>query len=282
MPGKLSYDQMKQMQFNKTGSVAPIKLYKLKSRKPKNKAIKQIVNKTLNSKLETKYVVAGGLNNVTFNGAISGPNEYYSIIPPIERGVGSWQMVGNAITPMEVRTDFHIGLTDVTRTESFVCVLFILESKRVKDYPLLTALGPSATFINATPNILKSGSSTQAQAWDGTPASLGLPVNNSEFTLLKKFVFKMDKNSGAQNGDVSQWVSPNVGGSSNYKHIVYKYKGYPKQLKYAPDGSSGAQYPNNDAPFWCIGYFKTDGTVADVAFQNINVTTVTSMTFKDA
>jgi len=67
----------------------------------------------------------------------------------------------------------------------------------------------------------------------------------------------------------------------SFKKITYNY--YRKApLKYEADGTTTPVYPNNDAPFWCFGYAKVDGTGPDVVTQNVTVTTQCSMTYKDA
>ena len=271
----------------------PGKSYKNKSKKTYNKMskknnlvlMKKVAEDVLDENLETKFVTEN-TNLVAFNGIISNPGEYYSLIPSIQRGVGNWQLAQNALTPLQIKTEFIFGITDVTRTVNVICVLYCLQSKRVKDFPLLAQQSAvSGTYPNCTNNILKTGDSGEATSFNGTPINATFPTNTNEFKLLKKYVFRLSKNVGAQNGDIGGQQStcnPNMADGVSVKRITYIHKNHPKQLKYAPDGSALLQYPNNHAPFWCFGYYKPESLTPDTGFQSVTVTASTQMFYKDA
>lgn len=233
--------------------------------------VQKIVKRAINTQLENKFVTGGGLINVAFNLGIGGPSEFYSIIPPIGRGNGSWQLLDNELKPLNINTRFTVCLSNVSRSQNLIVTLFILKHKRFRSFPALVA-GSDA-------RILKTGASSETQQYNGFISDADLPINTNTFTLLKKYRFSLVSNVGLSNGDVTNGNAPNM--LSCVKHIVYNYK-RKAALKYKPDGSLSAIYPENDAPFWCIGYSKVDGSAPDAVQQNITVTTQCSMSYQDA
>jgi len=233
---------------------------------------KSAVMKLINSKLETKFVTGGGLINVPFNSGISGPSEFYSIIPPIVRGPGSWQLLDNQLSPLRINTKFTICLSNVSRTQNLMVNLFIFKHKKFNAFPNL--------LTGSDARILKTGQSTETQNYNGFISDAQLPINTNTFTLLKKYSFKLISNVGLSNGDTTNGNAPNMDRHS-VKQISYTYK-RKAILKYKADQTASPIYPENDAPFWCIGYSKTDGSAPDALQQNITVTTQCSMTYKDA
>jgi len=263
----------------KIGPLLPSGAFSRRGRKPgtKNKVttkkgIKAVVNRTLNSKLETKFVSADNLSNINFNSGISSSSvEFYSLIPSITRGTGSWQMMDNSITPLTIKTTWHIGLSALARTQNLVVDLYLLQNKNVKTYPSLA--GTSVAF-------LKQGQSGEVQNYNGYIQDGNQPINTALFTLLKHYRVHLASNVGLSNADTTSGNAPNIGGSMSYRRITYIYK-HKSPLKYTP-GGSGPLYPNNTAPFWCLGYSKVDGSTPDSANQNITVTTNCQMFYKDA
>ena len=208
-----------------------------------------------------------------FNSAItSSALEFFSLIPPITRGNGSWQMQENSLQPLRITTTWHIGLTNVSRSQNLVVDLYLLQNKNIKFFPSLSG---------STVKILKTGQSTETQAYNGQIQDAAQPVQTNDFTLLKHYRFHLCSNVGFSNGDTTNGNAANLGGSMSYKRITYTYK-HKSPLKYTPDGATGPIYPNNAAPFWCLGYSKVDGTAPDIVNQNVTVTSSTMMTYKDA
>jgi hypothetical protein len=217
---------------------------------------------------ETKFVLkaAGALG---FNSAINGGfTEMYTLIPPVAAGDGTFERLDDCLQPLNIRTNWHIALTHADRSMNIRCVLYCLQDKRVKYYPDLGATTTGPAF-------LKSGVSDTPTIYNGNIGSEDLPVNNKEYTLLKCFKFNLIGNVGLPNGDQTAGNSPNA--MPSYKNLSYTYP-IKSQLKY----SENALYNNGHAPFWVLGYSHTDGTVPDVLNQDLSVSYVTQMTYKDA
>ena len=269
-----------QTSFKITGGKATIKrnvqtvsLVKVKD-KSQGKAYRTAlkVKQMMNRMLETKFVAPSSLLNVNFNSGIGGPSEFYSIIPPIRRGTGSWQLLENQLNPISIKTTFTFCLSNVSRTQNLICTLYILKHKRFNSYPALVA-GSDA-------RILKNGQSTETSNYNGFIIDGDLPINNNTFTLLKKYTFRLISNVGLSNNDVQPGNAPNVD-FNTVKKLSYVYK-RKAPLKYKPDGALTDIYPENDAPFWCFGYAKVDGSAPDALNQNVSVSTTSQMSYKDA
>jgi len=195
----------------------------------------------------------------------------YPLIPGITQGTGTYQRLDVALQPLNIRTNWHIALGTANRSMNIRVVLYCLQHKSIRHYPDLAQYA-------AGPNFLKSGTNTLTQNYDGKISDEDLPVNKEEFTLLKCFKFNLMTNVGAPNGDTTNGNSPNT--IPSFKNLSYTYP-MKSQLKYTP-GGGGTSYPNGHAPFWVLGYSHTDGTAPDVAFQDVVVSCMTQMTYKDA
>jgi len=235
--------------------------------------IKNVAKSQALSLLETKYVTQR-FAGLTFNSRINGGYaEMYSLIPVIREGPveNGWERAGDRLQPLSIRTNWHIALSTASRSMNIRCVLYCLQHKSIKHFPDLAA------YLTG-PNFLKSGDSTLTQNYDGVITDENLLTNNDEFTLLKKFTFNLMANVGSPNGDTVSGNSPNT--VPSFKNLSYTYP-CKSQLKYTA-GVAGDSYPNGHAPFWVLGYSHTDGTGPDIAFKDVSVSAITSMTYKDA
>lgn len=230
--------------------------------------IKKVSRREALKTQETKFVLSAQ-GGVLFNSPINGGfAEMFSLIPPVTEGTGTYQRVDDCLQPLNIRTNWHIALTQANRSMNIRCVLYCLQDKRVKYYPNLVD-------TTSGPQFLKSGVSDAPTIYNGNIGSEDLPVNLKEYTLLKCFKFNLIGNVGLPNGDTNAGNSPNA--MPSYKNLSYTYP-IKSQLKYSEEAS----YPNGHAPFWVLGYSHTDGTVPDIINADLSVSWVTQMTYKDA
>lgn len=240
------------------------------------KTIKTVAKSEALKLLETKFVTQRD-NAVTFNSAIDGGyNEMYTLIPKCSQGVGTWQRVEDSVQPISIRTNWHIALGPNVRSSNIRCVLYCLQSKSIKYFPDLQTKYPLTG-----PDMLKTGSSALTQVYSGRIVDENLPINNDEFTILKKFTFNLMANVGAPNGDTTAGNSPNA--LPSFKNLSYTYK-CKSPLKYTPTlaGTASTEFPNGHAPFWVFGYSHTDGTSPDVLNRDVLVSYMNQMSYKDA
>lgn len=246
-----------------------------KSSKSLKTMVTKIAKQAALAPLETKFVTGGGISNIAFNSGISSSTlEFYSLIPPIVRGNGSWQLLDNSLVPLSITTTWHIGLANVARSQNLVVDLYLLENRNIKTFPALA--GSSVRF-------LRTGQNTETQNYNGFIQDSSQPIQLNDFKLLKHYKFQLASNVGLANADTTSGNAPNLSGGLSYKRITYTYKNTARhKLMYTPDGATGNIYPNNTAPFWCLGYSKVDGSAPDVTQQNVLVTTTCRMFYKDA
>jgi len=242
--------------------------------------IKHIAAKETLKELETKFVSVTSTN--AFNAPINlGYQEMYSLIPavglpPSGQAAPDHQRANNDITPISCRTHWTVALTPTARSMNIIAVLYCLQSKTVRNYKNFPDIYPVS---GGGPRFLKSGNAFQLQGFDGLIASIDLPVNIENFTLLHKKTFHLCGNVGLPNDDTTAGNAPNVSQRSGMQRHTYTYK-CPKQFRYTPTLTD--VYPDGHAPFWVMGYCHVDGTAVDNANQDITVTATTQMTFKDA
>jgi len=233
-------------------------------------ALRRAVTSVLNRNLETKFIT-NEFNNIQFNSAISSGTECYPCYPSIGPGTGSWQRIGNMITPIRVKNNWVISLSPVARSENLICDLFILIDKNNRFFPDIP--------LSGVPQFLKSGNSFNNQSYNGINTDAFKKINTERYTLLKHFRFQLVSNVGNANNDTVPGNVPNVAGQS-LKQLSYIVDA-PKQLKYDPTKTS-PDYPLGHAPFWVLGYSKSDGTNPDVTFQSVTVSHSVQMLYKDA
>lgn len=236
--------------------------------------IKQVAKSQALKVLETKFVMERNAAN-TFNSPINGGfSEMYSLIPLLNQGTGTYQRLDDSVQPLNIRTNWHIALGTANRSMNIRCVLYCLQHKSIKHYPDLNV-------YTSGPPFLKSGQATLTQGYEGRIQSENLPIDTQEFTLLKCFKFNLMANVGVANGDTTDGNSPNT--LPSFKNLSYTYK-CKRQLKYDASAPpmSPALYPNGHAPFWVFGYAHTDGTSPDIINQDVNISWMTQMTYKDA
>lgn len=250
------------------------------ARKPKAMVplMRSVAQSVVNRELETKFV-AIRQNGVNFNSGIAAASEFQTLIPATQQAAAGtipadWQRVGNNITPISCKTQITISLYPRLQSVNVIAVLYCLKRKQNRNFTQLLA------SVAGVPKFLKTGDTNETKGFEGLLTDAKLPINDDEYQLLHKKVFQLTKNVGLPNIDATTGNAPNVAGNSSRTFtIVTKL---PKTLSYLP-GVAADLYPENSAPFWVLGYAHVDGTTnPDTAYTDLNVSYVTSMTFKDA
>lgn len=121
--------------------------------------------------------------------------------------------------------------------------------------------------------------------FNGSFSAANLPVEKGYYRLLAKRTHRL-RSSGIPKGAL-----PVVSPPTNYNAHTQCYewtwnlgKHLPKKLVYPEDNVSvanGANEPLNAAPFWCVGYYNTDGTVASTGVIDIQQEYTSILKFKD-
>lgn len=253
---------------------------KPRTKKPKvlSKAVtavvKHIAAKQALKEMETKFVIET-IGNISFNSAINaGYLEMYSLLPAVTQGAGSWQRLDNALTPLSCSTTWDFSLNNtIDRTVDIIVTLYCLQSKSIRYFPNYTV------YTSGPSDLLLSGTNVERQNYNGFIGAGELPINTANWSLLKKYTFRLTKNVGTLNDDTTAGNAPI--NANSYKRIRFNYK-CPKQFKYTPNVTTPETYPQGHAPIWVCGYAHADGTGVDNTYTDLNVSYMTQMKFKDA
>lgn len=241
------------------------------AKKPLVKMIKNVAAKVASSALETKYVT-NNINAITFNAPIATGIEQYSCYPTLGPGTGTYQRLGISVNPVSCKNTWIVSLSPVSRSVNIYVDLFVLIDKNNRYYPDVVTSG--------APQLFRTGnSSSGTQIYNGFNTDGFRMINQERYTLLKHFRFQLAANVGKANDDTTVGNAPNISVQSA-KTLNY-FVDCPKVLRYNPNNTS-ANYPNGHAPFWCLGYSHVDGTPVDVLNQDVTVSHITQMKYKDA
>ena len=238
----------------------------------------RLIRSVINRELETKYVATTN-PSVNFNSTISTWGEMYSALPSLPQTNNPSDpssRINSQVTPMDAKLDLTVGIGAINRTVAIKVDVFVLTRKPNRYYPDTQALAGS-------PQLLLTGvPGTNTTNYTGTLTNRVFRINYDEFTVLHKRTFILGGNVGLPNGDTTAGNAPNLPSGCMSRSFTFHLKA-PKTLKYNENTASiNALYPNNYAPFFCVGYCKLDGTAPDVTYQALSCSWTASMTFNDA
>jgi hypothetical protein len=232
-------------------------------------AMKRAVQAVVNRKLETKFVSANVLNNVSFNGTIASTAEMYSLIPPTSQGVDDYERIGDIITPTSIMTDWQFMFSQTDAQARDITVhLWVLRSKAVKDVNNYASV-PITTMMDA-------GNGT-GQQFDGTVQAAFQPLYRKAFTQVAHKKFRLTKSAGINNSTTPGTnIITQVNQSVHHVHVKFKTK----KLTYT---DATTLTPDNDFVFFVVGFVPNDSHAAfNGTEQPLVVNCRSSMYFKDA
>lgn len=243
---------------------------------PLTKAIKTVVKR----QMETKFLVGNPANYnsasnlyswTAFTTAITGTSEIYGLIPYLTQGLGDNERVGESICPISLKTIFNVSLDpQTTSTLSLYVDIYILTSKSIK----------SAKHTAQIPiNLLLNRGNGGNIDYDGTYQNSILPVNTTDFSVIKHKRIKLQKAADYPNSGINATTTPSIA-TYHYNSTFSVKVPLPSKLHY----QSNADYvPENSMPFVVIGFTPTD-TFSNVAQSTprVYVTAQSQMYYKDA
>lgn len=238
------------------------------------RAIKQMINKSIDSKVETKQAYHT-LTPTNFNSAISGAGDCLRLIPNIAQGTDGHTRLGDYIEPQSLKLNMILQMLpqDSAQTAS-VCKLcarvMIVTPKGFPNWA--TAYGSTATWL---PQLLKKGGTTVG--FTGDISDLYAPYNVEAITCHynKLFFFNQPWASNAAAGAVTFDQSHLV----KFVNKTIKLKG--KKWHYSADVDSGLT-PVDAGYFLLVGYAFVDGTSPDTISTRVRVQYDTVLNYQDA
>jgi len=193
-----------------------------------------------------------------------------------DQGEGNaYERLSTKISPRKLSLHCQVGWgPNLTRSGAITVYWFVLTSKSYK----------SMTGVLANANmqrLLRTGDSNQYGPFSGSPDTAMLPVNNTDFNVIKRGSFNLSKNTGVVQ-DITTAGNQPVAGPLMKKWVVNIP--CPSKLIYEQDNNSPRveYYPNNFAPFVVFGYTHQDQTIPDYTNQDIWVTAKSQIWYDDA
>jgi len=240
------------------------------------KSVVKLVKSVMASEIETKFV-SQTVANTSFNSEITNA-DIIQLLPAIQQmdssNVGSaWQRNGTKISPKSLTFNCQWQITPVNRSLAVVVHYFILVSKQYKSASALSGVTMG--------RLLRSGATSLYEPFNGYINNSFLPVNEEEFTVIKRGHFLLYKNTGDVQDSTTAGNQPIV--APVCKIMKFRIP-VPAKLTYDQDSSlpRTVLYPNGYAPFMVFGYTHQDGTVPDMANQDVTLTARSQMWFDDA
>jgi len=260
----------KTMKKKGSTSVQPTKKKAAKLSPPVVKAVKNILNAQTETKLKIADVVSAG---TAFTRGITSVAEIYPCLPPVNvstSSANSHTRVGDLITPTSLTIKGRVSFTFNTQVARSITVhIFCLSAHAVKNWDNYSAI-PITTLLD-------NGAGSDVQ-FDGTVRTSLLPVNRQTFTVHKYLKFPLVKALGNTNASISTPTDSVISPGYTSKEFTIRLK-TPKFLKYALSGS----YPQNFAPFLCMGWtYNDEATAGDAPSQLITMNSCLSyLRYKD-
>ena len=251
------------------------KTYGSKPRTRKAATVK-LIKDVMAKEIETKFVQQA-ISNTACNSEITN-SDVVACLPRLvqDQGEGNaYERLATKITPKSLKINCHVSITPgVTRSTAVIVHYFVLTAKQFKSYSTL----PSN--VNML-RLLRTGDNVQYTGFNGYVNNAFLPVNTTDFTVLKRGSFKLQKNTGIAQDDTTAGNQPLAG---QYCHSWTVNIPTPAKLIYEQDNNSPrvVYYPNNFAPFLVVGYTHQDGSSPDTLNQDITLRHVAQMWYDDA
>jgi len=192
-----------------------------------------------------------------------------------DEGAGTaYQRLATKVSPRSLKAHCHVSFApDLNRSMAIEVHYFVLTSKSQKN--INSVLGLTLA------NLLRTGDSSMYFPFDGNVDVAMLPVNTTEYNVIKRGSFKLSKNTGLLQDSTTAGNQP-LGGPVCKDWTINIPT--PAKLVYEQDNASPRQvnYPNNFAPFIVFGYTHQDTSIPDFLNQDIKVVVRPELWYDDA
>jgi len=281
---------------------------KKREQRPK-KGLRKVIKGVIQAQAETKMVTfyngtvanPSPLRNSTGLYADAGPvsqNQFITsnttdilkLLPDVEAGIADHQRTGKIIAPISCQVRCKVMISPTTTNErgwaagcayDLTFVAYMLQHVSFKTY---TSLHTDNSFNQ----LLSVGDGTTTN-FDGSFSGANMPVEKGYYRLLAKKTHRL-RSSGTLPESPQQPLVGNGRMVNQNSHTqAYEWtwnlgKHLPKKLIYPEDNvtvAQGGNEPLNAAPFWCVGYYRTDGTVSAAGVIDIQQEYTSILKYKD-
>lgn len=226
--------------------------------------VKQLIRKDLENKCAGRNVV-----DAKFNGVISSSSECYTLVPTIPEGTDGHQRIGDKIKPRSFIVRGCVQLDNDYVAENIVppvtLRLLMLSQKSVK-------VGSQTSSSTDIAHLLKDNVGTDvARAYAGGAFDNFAPINKDLFKVHYDKLVRF-------NWDNRLTPASAAAGTNLTKHFSVKIT-LPATLTF--DDGNG-DWPNNFAPFFCMGAVCDDGQTPFTASTPFRVRVQSVLYYEDA
>lgn len=239
------------------------------------KAQVALIKSVIASESETKYRSETTGNQLS-NSQI-GSADIIRLLPKLlqDQGEGrAYERMATKVTPKKLRAHCHVSFApDLNRSMAIEVHYFVLTAKQYKNMNGVLGL--------ALQNLLRTGDQNLFFHFDGNVDVAMLPVNTTEYNVIKRGKFKLSKNTGLLQDSTTTGNEPLGGPVSKSFSVTIPT---PAKLVYEQDDQSPRQinYPNNFAPFIVFGYTHQDTSIPDFLNTDIKVVVRPELWYDDA
>lgn len=250
------------------------------------KALTQVVKSIIRREEETKF---RGKDVVTavFNGKIASSNECYALLPQLLQGDTAQSRNADKIKPVSFTLNGSVCIVSAPYKRIRVRVL-VLTSKQVKDSALINAVTGVQPGVPIT-QLINDGQTDGGVTFDGTVQKRDFPVNLKLFNVLSDRSYDLCQASGTSvSGDPHMPAEGEAGAVpgaitsdcnvKSFKHFRLKIK-CPATLSF---NGAASNYPNNFAPFICMGYTSYDTNPASTTTAEVALSVNSMLRYDDA
>lgn len=225
----------------------------------------QVAKKVIHRLAEDKVAGSPIEADVRHNSAI-GSADCEPVIMQINQGVDSSMRVGDRITPRSLTVKGVLALDpEYDGSNTLFARVCILAQKDIKTGAEILGGGvDSGALLRAG-----YGSTGNEIQFTGDTQQLNMPINTDLFRVYMDKTFKFTQQTGVTEANPSQAV--------RWSYTFTK-KNLPSSLHF--DEGNGS-WPNNFAPFVCIGYAYSDGTAPDVVDTKLISNIYSQLKFED-
>ena len=224
------------------------------------------IMRAIGRKEETKYIATQLAINNALDPGIHTPNtDVLTLVPRITKGNDENQRVGRNVTPVKCYVDVVATFNQLPVGESVAVanareifvVMYIVSPKRYKNWAeWSSAPGPQTLYLldDGAGNSVPFGFQDGAGGYTTNTTFLSYPVDQSEYTLIKKKIVKLVRNDGFMNTGLGGQTTPNLPQSVWSGRFYYKL---PK-LIYDDSAAVTGGYPTNSNVMIMFGYCNAD------------------------
>lgn len=206
--------------------------------------------------VERKYIAQTAVLNGSVPTTLITPIAWGSCIPVMTQGVNAISRIGNKVRSVVGRTQFNFAIDGrATNSQNFVVKLFLVQSRKIKSYPLISSL-PAGQLLDAGNN-----NSIDWSTSVNNPIEMAMMPLSKEDYIGKIVTIKLSKNVGLPIQDSTTGNAPNSGLYGSNKQLIFNWKH--AMLQYddqAPGGGTPATLPTNFAPLFAYVAYAADGT----------------------